>query len=203
MEQLLTLPDITATKTRSRLEEESGPGRAQSQNVQSSRLAASAQWAKCVQWWSGSPSEGGGWGALARVLYAKRPHSSQVPQSETLVELRALAKDSVAAKQASILRHQCRGGDTKVSSKVTGLLDKKPHSLGLRLDLLLPSTEILAVPPLSPPCPLSLLGETQPLITARAPSTGFIIVNNNSGQQQTLTMSQEVYSALSKGYRSK
>ena len=99
MEQLLTLPDITATKTRSRLEEEGGPGRAQSQNVQSSRLAASAQWAKHVQWWSGSPSEGGGWGALARVLYAKRPHSSQVPQSETLVELRALAKDSVEAKQ--------------------------------------------------------------------------------------------------------
>ena len=105
--------------------------------------------------------------------------------------------------RASILRHQCRGGDTKVSSKVTGMLDKKPHSLGLRLGLLLPSTEILAVPPLSPPCPLSLMGETQPLITARAPSTGFIIVNNNSGQQQTLTVSQEVYSALSKGYRSK
>ena len=90
---------------------------------------------------------------------------------------------------ASILRHQSRGGDTEVSSKAGGLQDKKPHCLGLRLGLLLPSTEILAVPLLSHPFPLSLLGETQPLITAGAPSTGFIIVNNNSGQQQTLTMS--------------
>ena len=98
MEQPLTLPDLTATKTRSRLEEEGGPRRAQSRMCKAPDLGYQHSGPSVSNGGLGVHLRGGGWGALDRVPDTKRPHSSLVIQSETHVELRALVKDQVETK---------------------------------------------------------------------------------------------------------
>lgn len=67
MEQLPALPDLTAARSQSRLEEKGWSWQRSEQHLQSSRSGLSAQQAEPVRWWTGSPSEGRGQTALDRV----------------------------------------------------------------------------------------------------------------------------------------